>query len=346
MTGPEAARHPSSTEERPSLAGRPRIGWIHVAGVAVVLAALVAAGFVVQSLAILSVLTTMMLSAALAQGWNILGGYGGYLNLGTAAFFGAGAYTTAILNFEFGWSPFLTAVLAGGVAVVFALVIGIPSLRIRGVYFAILTLVLVFLMEQLAFSIPITRGALGIFLDPLDMGSRGLEQTFYFIFLGVAALTTMLSWWVEHSRFGFALVAIREDEDAAAVLGVRTTSTKMKAFALGAFVMGVVGGLSAQRIGIVDPDGAFALSYTINAVIIAMYGGAGTWQGPVIGAPIVVLVSEVLRVSFGGTGLFGPTVPAEASRLVFGAILIFVALFARRGVMGLVRPRGGSRIGV
>lgn len=346
MTARETRGHPASTRGQPALAARPRITPLRVAGVAVAVGVLVALGFVVQSLAILSVLTTMMLSAALAQGWNILGGYGGYLNLGTAAFFGVGAYTTAILNYEFGWSPFLTFVLAGGVAVVFAAIIGIPSLRIRGVYFAILTLVLTFLAQQLAFSIPITRGALGIFLEPLDLSSRGLEQTFYFIFLGVAALATLLSWRVEHSRFGYALIAIREDEDAAAVLGVRTTSTKMKAFALGAFVMGVVGGLSAQRIGLMDPDAAFALSYSINAVIIAMYGGAGTWQGPLIGAPIVVIISEVLRVSFGGTGIFGPTVPAEASRLVFGVILVAVALFARRGVMGLVRPRGGSRAGV
>lgn len=308
--------------------------------------ALVAAGFIVNSLAILNVLTTMLLFAALAQGWNVLGGYGGYLNLGTAAFFGIGAYTTAILNYELGWSPFATAVLAGVAAVVLALVIGIPSLRIRGVYFAILTLVLTFLMQQLAFSIPITRGALGIFVVPLGLGQRGLEQTFYFIFLGLAILATAVAWRVEHSRFGYALVAIKEDEDAAAVLGVRTTETKMKAFAIGAFIMGVVGGLFAQRVGFIDPDGAFLLSYAINPVIIAMYGGAGTWQGPLIGAPLVVIIDEVLRVAFGGIGIFGPNVPAESSSLIFGAILIVVALFARQGVMGLLRPTGGSRMGV
>jgi branched-chain amino acid transport system permease protein len=283
---------------------------------------------------------------ALAQGWNILGGYGGYLNLGAAAFFGVGAYTTAILNHHFGWSPFLTLVLAGAVAVLLAVMFGVPSLRIRGVYFAILTLVLTFLMQRLAFSLPFTRGALGLFVDPLDLGQRGLEQLFYFSFLGVALLATLVAWRVEHSRFGYALVAIKEDEDAATVLGVRTTATKMKAFAIGAFIMGVVGGLFSQRIGFIDPDAAFSLTYSINPVIIAMYGGAGTWQGPMIGAPIVVIISEILRITFGGTGLFGPVVPAEVSRLVFGAILIVVALLARRGIMGMLRPSGGSRVGV
>lgn len=320
--------------------------WVAPAVVGAVLVAAVAAGFLVQSLAVLSVLTTMMLSAALAQGWNLLGGYGGYLNLGTSAFFGVGAYTTAILDHRLGWSPWWTCVLAGLVAVVAAVIIGIPSLRIRGVYFAILTLVLTFLMQQLAFSVPITRGALGLFLEPLTLGIRALEQTFYFVFLGLAVAATALAWRVEHSRFGYALVAIREDEDAASVLGVRTTAVKMQAFALGAFIMGVVGGLFAQRIGFIDPDAAFALTYSINTVIIAMYGGAGTWQGPVIGAPLVVIVSEVLRVTFGGVGLFGPVVPAEVSRLLFGAVLIVVALFARRGVMGLVRGATGSRVGV
>lgn len=323
--------------------GRPLLA----AGAAVAAVGLfVVLGFTIQSLAILSILTTMMMSATLAQGWNVLGGYGGYLNLGTAAFFGVGAYTTAILNHGFGWSPFLTVVLAGAAAVLLALLIGFPSLRIRGVYFAILTLILTFLMQRLAFNVPFTRGALGIFVEPVPFGQRASEQLFYFVFLGLAVATTLLVWRVEHSRFGYALVALREDEDAAAVLGVRTTEIKLKAFAIGAFVMGVVGGLFAQRIGFIDPDAAFALAFSINPVIIAMYGGAGSWQGPMIGAPLVVIIGEILRVTFGGIGLFGPVVPAEVSRLIFGAILIAVALFARRGVMGLLRPTGGRRLGV
>jgi len=313
-------------------------------GVGVLLVgALVVAGLQIESLAILNILTTALVAVVLTQAWNVLGGYGGYLNLGTAAFYGIGAYTVSILDYNLGWSPFFTAVLGGLAAVVVAAIIGIPSLRIRGVYFAILTLILTFLVQRLAFSIPITRGALGIFLTPLDLDPRALEQLFFFIFLGLAELVTVVVRLIQHSRFGSALVAIREDEDAAAILGVRTTRTKMYAFAVGAFFMGLAGALVAQRVTFIDPDAAFSMTNTVNPVIMAMYGGAGTWQGPLIGAPLVVLLGEVLRVTFGGIGLFGPTVPAEVSRLLFGAILIGVALYARRGIMGLIRPRKGTR---
>lgn len=317
--------------------------WWVVLGGLVIVAVLVVAGFLIESLAILSVLTTVFTSVVLAQAWNILGGYGGYLNFGTAAFFGVGAYVVSILNHSLGWSPFLTAVLGGVAAVLLAVVFGIPSLRIRGVYFAILTLILTFLIQRLAFVVPFTRGALGIFVSPLDLDPRRLEQLFYLVFLGLAVVVTVGVRLIERSRFGYALVAIREDEDAAEVLGVRTTRTKMYALATGAFIMGVVGALVAQRITFIDPDAAFGIGNSIDPVIMAMYGGAGTWQGPLIGAPLVVILGEVLRVAFGGIGIFGSTVPAEASRLVFGAVLIAVALFARRGVMGLIRPKGGSR---
>lgn len=309
--------------------------------------ALIIVGLTLDDLAILSVLTTLFMSVMLAQAWNILGGYGGYLNLGMAAFFGTGAYAAAILYDLFGWSPFATAGLGGAAAVFLALIIGTPSLRIRGVYFAILTLVLTFLMQRLAFNVPLTRGALGIFLGPVMLDPRRLEQTFYMIFLALAVVSVVVVALVERSRFGYALVAIREDEDAASVLGVRTTGTKMKAFAIGAFMAGVAGAVFAQRVSYIDPNAAFALHLSITPVLMAMYGGAGTWQGPIIGAGLVVVLGEVLRVTFGGAGIIGAAgVPTEASRLIFGAVLIGVALFARRGVMGLIRPPGGSRLKV
>jgi branched-chain amino acid transport system permease protein len=314
---------------------------------AVLVVALFTVGFSLERLAILSILTTLFMSVALAQAWNILGGYGGYLNLGMGAFFGVGAYASAILNFHFGWSPFATAVLGGLAAIVIAIVIGVPSLRIRGVYFAILTLILTFLMQRLAFNVPFTRGALGIFLPPLEMDQLQTERTFYFIFLVLAIASVVAVWYVEHSRFGYALVAIREDEDAAEVLGVRTTRTKLNAFAGGAFMAGVLGAVYAQRVTFIDPDAAFDLTLSIDPVLIAMYGGAGTWQGPLIGAPLVVILGEILRVTFGGLGIFARTgVPAEMARLIFGIVLIVVALFARQGVMGLIRPKGGSRVQV
>jgi branched-chain amino acid transport system permease protein len=311
------------------------LAWAAFVGLLVVL------GFTLERLALLSLLTTLFMMVALTQAWNILGGYGGYLNFGMAAFFGVGSYTVAILNFHFGWSPFATAWLGGLAAVLLALIIGIPSLRVRGVYFAIVTLVVGFLMQRLAFNIPFTRGALGIFITPLGLDPRRTEQLFYLVFLGMAVLAVLAAWLVERSRFGAALVAIREDEDAAGVLGVLTTRTKMNALALGAFMAGVLGGLFALRITFIDPDAAFDIHMSIDPVLMAMYGGAGTWQGPLIGAPLVVVFGEILRVTFGGLGFFGRTgVPAETARLIFGIILIVVGLVIGQSGYTVPRRRG------
>jgi branched-chain amino acid transport system permease protein len=238
-------------------------------------------------------------------------------------------------------------VVAAVAAALFALVIGFPTLRVRGVYFAIITLILAFLMQRLAFNLPFTRGAIGIFLQPITSDGGVAIRTFYYVFLAMAVVTTLIVKAIEGSRFGFALVAIREDEDAANNLGVRTTSVKVYSLIIGAVLAGICGGLFAKRITFIDPDAAFPLLNSVDPVLMTFFGGAGTWLGPVLGAPLVVLLGEFLRVSFGGLGIFGRTgIPAEVARLVFGIILMVVALSARRGLMGLVRPQTGSRRGV
>lgn len=324
--------------------GRPAVGY--AVGL-VVLAVVALGGFAISSRAILSTLTTLFMFMVLSQAWNILGGYGGYLNLGFGAFFGVGAYAVAILEYNFDTPLPLALVVSALVAALFALVIGFPTLRVRGVYFAIITLILAFLVQRLAFNLPFTRGAVGIYLDPIASDSGTAIRIFYFVFLGMAVLTTLGVRWMERSRFGFALVAIREDEDAANNLGVRTTSLKVWGLVVGAVIAGVCGGLFAKRITFIDPDAAFPLANSVDPVLMAFFGGAGTWLGPVLGAPLVVLLGEFLRVTFGGLGIFGRTgIPAEIARLAFGVILMIVALGARRGLMGLFQPRKGRRGGV
>jgi branched-chain amino acid transport system permease protein len=313
----------------------------------VVLAAVTVGGFLISSRATISTLTTLFMFVVLAQAWNILGGYGGYLNLGLGAFFGIGAYAVALLEFYFG-APLIVGVVVGAAAAaVFALIIGFPTLRVRGVYFAIITLILAFLMQRLAFNLPFTRGAVGVYLTPVNSDPGLSSRTFYYVFLGLALIVTLAVRQMEGTRFGFALVAIREDEDAAENLGVRTTSVKVRSFIVGAVLAGVCGALFAKRITFMDPDAAFPLINSIDPVLMTFFGGVGTWIGPVLGAPLVVLLGEILRITFGGTGLFGRTgVPAEVARLVFGVILMIVALGARRGIMGLIRPEKGSQRGV
>ena len=148
-------------------------------------------------------------------------------------------------------------------------------------------------------------------------------------------LTTILIFAIEHSNFGWALVAIREDEDAAEIVGVRTTEVKWVANALAAAIAGIAGGLYAQRIMYLEPTGTFAFDISLNVVLMAVIGGAGTWQGPLIGAPLVLLVADALRV----------TVTSEVNRVIFSLIVILIALYVPGGVMsviGRLRPALGA----
>ncbi len=287
-----------------------------------------------RQLFLLSTLGTVFLYIVLTQAWNILGGYGGYLNFGMVTFFGAGAYASAVFFQYFELSPFLTAPVAGLVSAVLAVLIGIPTLRIRGAYFALVTMIITFAVQTLVLDLPVTQGALGIYLQPLPLSPLGVERLFYFLFLGCAVAVTMLVYAIEHSNFGWALIAIREDEDAAEIVGVRTVEVKWIANGVAAFIAGVVGGLYAQRIMYIEPTGTFAFDISLNVVLMAVIGGAGTWQGPLIGVPLVLLVADLLRV----------TVTSEVNRTIFSVVVILIALFIPGGVMGVwMRWRRGRR---
>jgi branched-chain amino acid transport system permease protein len=300
--------------------------WI---GPAIWLAALLACllyGVLGTRLFLLSTLGTVFLYVVLTQAWNILGGYGGYLNFGMVTFFGIGAYASAILFHYFGLSPFLTAPVAGLAAALAGLLIGIPTLRIRGAYFALATMIVTFAVQILVLNLPITQGALGIYMQPLALTPLGVERLFFFLFLGLAVAVTVLVYAIEHSNLGWALVAIREDEDAAEVIGVRTIEVKWIANALAAFIAGVAGGLYAQRILYLEPTGTFSFDISLNVVLMAVIGGPGTWQGPLIGAPLVLLVADALRVTF----------TSEVNRAIFSVIVILIALYVPGGVMGVI----------
>lgn len=297
-------------------------------------------GWLSDSLGTVNTLGTVFMTIIIAQGWNLLGGYGGYLNLGMAVFFGLGAYTSAILAPNM---PFWVLVPLGGVvAAAGAFVIGVPSLRLRGAYFTILTLIIGFLVSTLAFNLDFTRGALGLFVPPPPLSSAGTERLFYFVFLILAMVAAYGVYRVEGSRFGAALVAIKEDEEAAAALGVHTTRVKMAAFLIGSAAAGVAGAIYSYRIGFVEPSSIFSLTLSINVVLMTIVGGAGTWQGPLIGVPLIVLLSEFLRVAVTRFDFFGTGIPSELNRVAFGLILIGVALFAQQGIVGLFRKPVGA----
>ena len=264
-----------------------------------------------------------------AQGvaWNMLGGFAGYVSFGYAAFFGLGAYTTALLWLG-GWPPALTYPAAGLVAATFSLVVGVPTLRLVGPYFSIATIGVGEAMRILMLNLDrITGGASGLNL-PTSVPSKGW---FYLVALLFAAASIAAAAMIRHSQFGLALQALRMDLDAAEGLGVPTALFKNIAHTTSAFIVGACGGLYATYLQYVHPDTVFSFTQSISLVLIALIGGIGTIWGPVAGAIVFYAVQDYLQTSY-------PTFHL----LVYGALLIVILLFEPNGLVGLVgrmRPR-------
>lgn len=282
---------------------------------------------------VLGVMITIFMYAALAGSWAIIGGQGGYLSFGHAAFFGLGAYTTALLLFYFGWSPFLTLPLAGLVAATLAAAVGYPCLRLRGPYFSLVTLILGLAVYTLVLNLPFTQGTVGLFLPfpPVDIFTNYV--IFYEVMLGLMLLVTLTLRWLERAKPGIGLAAIREDEGVAQSLGVNVTRLKLGAFLLSAFFTGLVGGVYSYYKSYLDPSLVFATSISITIVLMALFGGRLSWVGPLLGAAILSLVNELLTT----------TIQAQTARIVFGLLLIGVILFLPDGLVSLVgRLRPGA----
>lgn len=257
-----------------------------------------------------------------AQGlaWNILGGYTGYVSFGYAAFFGLGAYTTALLWLA-GWSPVLTYPAAGLVAAVFSLVVGVPTLRLVGPYFSIATIGVGEAMRILMLNLDrITGGASGLNL-PTVVPSKAWFYSTSLLFAVIAFITTA---WVRRSRFGLGLQALRMDQEAAESLGVRTALFKNLAHVTSALIVGACGGLYATYLQYVHPDTVFSFTESISLVLIALIGGLGTLWGPVLGAAVFYGVQDYLQTSY-------PTFHL----LAYGVLLIFILLFEPKGLAGL-----------
>ncbi len=231
----------------------------------------------------LRIATECIMWIGLAITWDLLAGYTGYLNFGHAIFFGIGAYTTAILMTRFSWPFLLTLPLGGIFAGIVALVIGIPTLRLKGAYFAIGTWSLALAIQQLALILDITGGPDGMRLPPFLR-----PRYFYFLMLGIVSITFFLYWLLlERRPFGLKLKAIREDQDGAMALGLNPARIKIKAFILSAIPVGILGSIYAYWITFIDPLSALGDILTDQAVVMAVFGGLGTLIGPAIGAIII-----------------------------------------------------------
>lgn len=278
----------------------------------------------------------VLMYVALAGGWNLLGGYAGYMNFGTVLFFGVGAYTTAITSAHWHLNPLATAPLAAVAAVASSLLIGVASLRLRGGYFAIATFILTLAVQSLALVLGFTNGAKGLFITGLGISPIQATRVFFDLFLALAVLTILICWVVERTRWYSALVAIREDEDAAEVLGVPTARYKLAALLTGSAVAGLAGCFYAAQIFYIEPVGTFDFSISLATVVAAVIGGAGRWYGPVIGAVITQLLAQELFVHVQGV----------YSELSYGVLLVVVVLVAPGGLAGLASQVRRRRLGV
>ncbi len=268
---------------------------------------------------VLFVLYFFLLNVALAQSWNLIGGYTGLISLGHAAFLGIGAYTAAILVVKFEL-PVPLAILCGGLAAsLFAFLISFPTFRFRGIYFAIGTLVLAETLRIWMINWEFTGGAQGIQF-PIGVGPNRVQ--YYQLMLALAAGSTAVLMVIMRSKLGLGLRAIRDNEDSARNLGVNAFRTKLAAFMISAFIAGIVGAVHAGRLGAIEPYSIFGALWTIGIVITVIIGGMGTIFGPVVGAMFIIVLSETFA-SFPSVHL-----------IIEGAILILVIRFMPSGVWG------------
>jgi len=279
---------------------------------------------------LLGFLLIMFMYVGLASAWNVLGGYAGYLSFGHVAFFGLGAYTTGVLLYHLGWSPFLTLPLGGLVAALFAAIVGYPSLRLRGPYFSLVTLILALAVHIVILNAPLTGGSSGLFLPfpPVDIFTN--HVIFYEPMLILMALSVLVLRWVETSKLGVGLAAIGQEEQAAQTLGVGATRLKMQAFIISAFLTGMIGGVYSYYLSYLHPSFVFDTLISINIVLMALFGGRHSWLGPLLGAVILSVANELLTIR----------VEAYVARIVFGLLLMVVILFLPNGLMSYLRPAG------
>jgi branched-chain amino acid transport system permease protein len=265
----------------------------------------------------------------LATAWNILGGYTGYVNFGTPAFFALGAYTAVVL-IQSMKAPLVVQLLGGAaVAGVLGLGIGYLTLRLRGVFFSIATLALAVVLQTLFVNWEYTGGARGITLArpaTTPLGGSYVEYLFV-VMLVLAVIAVATAWWIEHSWVGRGLAAIRDNEEAAECMGVPTLRLKLVATTVSGLLMGLAGGSFPYYLTFIEPASVFDLNYAVNSLAMPMIGGSTTWMGPVIGAILLGTAQQVATV----------TISSALNLLIVGVILVAFVILAPEGIVGLVQ---------
>ncbi|GAC1659738.1 MAG: branched-chain amino acid ABC transporter permease [Candidatus Elarobacter sp.] len=308
---------------------RSTYGWLAVVAVAALVGPLLSENSFIRDMWVL-----VAMWGAVATAWNLIGGYAGGLSLGHAAFFGIGAYTSSLLYTTFHVSPWLGALAGGVLAMLSALVIGLITIRLRGPFFALATLAFAAILGIAATNLRwLTHGSEGMtipFTPSLGNAIFVSKLDYYYIALALLVVYIALTWWIAGSRFGYYLVALRENEDAAHALGIDGLRVKLTATLLSAFMTALVGSFYAQYRLFFEPS-IFAASLSTQIALFPIIGGLGTVWGPLIGAAILVPLTAELR------SLLGSSV-AGIDTFVYGTVLILGILFVPNGLVSLLRP--------
>jgi len=279
-------------------------------------------------------LILVVLWAYLAQCWNICYGYAGLLSFGHAAFFGIGAYTATLLFLNYGVTPWIGMLVGGCAAALLSLIVGIPTVRLRGAYFALATIAIGEMTRLLALKLDfITNGALGLLLpphlSPLEFYFKDVFHWFL-VSLGMLVILLVISYKLERSSLGMAFRAIKNNETAAASLGIYPYKFKTIALALSAFFTGIGGVFYAQYIGYIRPDIVLVSTLSDEILIVCILGGAGTLLGPVVGSLIFITLRNVFLAYFGG-GVIGSYL------ILYGTLIVLVIFFLPEGIYPYLR---------
>jgi branched-chain amino acid transport system permease protein len=282
----------------------------------------------------LNLLILVLMAAQLGVAWNLLGGYAGQVSLGHAAFYGVGAYTSSLMLLKFGINPWFGMLGGGVVAAVLSVAFGWSCFRLKGHYFAMATIAVAEIAQIVFTNWDYAGGAVGLTL-PMDhdgwlwMTFAG-KAPYYWLALGLLALTLAVTAAIERSHIGFYLRAIKDEPDAARSVGIDIGHYKQIALALSAFFTAMGGSLYAQKELYIDPGSVLSTSLSIKMALVSILGGIGTLFGPVLGAVVLTTIEELTRAGFGGGG-------RGVDTMIYAALIIAIAVFYPHGVIGWYR---------
>ena len=280
-------------------------------------------------------LIMIFLYATMGLAWNLIGGYAGQISLGHAIFFGIGAYTSSLMLMKLWISPWVGMLMGGILSIIVAFIIGYPCFKLAGHYFAIATIAIGEIAQHWMLNWDWAGAAVGLTLPILPESLVNLEfhsskAPYYYIALGILTLAILSTYFIDRSKLGYYFKAIKGDLEAARSLGINVWKYKFYALALSAFLTSLCGSFYAQYVLYIDPDSVFPLMLSIVVCLVATLGGVGTVWGPVIGAFILIPISETTRIYLGGGG-------KGTDLIIYGLLIMLISIYQPFGVIGIAK---------